>query len=105
MDFNYLQDKIRKYVDNAKARSEKLKVNLPNEIIFPYIKLVEEVGEVADLLEKYYGKRQEMSEEEFKQKFGGELSDIITFVTHLANFSGINLEEAIKQKLRELDKR
>lgn len=105
MDLKYLQDIVREYGEKAKAESERLQITLPNEIAFPYLKLSEEIGEVADLLEKRYGIWREISDEEFKKRLGGELSDVVIFITHLANFSGINLEEAVRKKLEELKAR
>lgn len=103
MDLKYLQDRLKIYGEKAKERSERLNIQLPNYIAFPFCKLIEEIGEVAELLEKRYGIHQEISEEEFKKRFGEELSDVIIFLTHLANFSEVDLEEAINKKLGELE--
>lgn len=105
MDLKYLQKVVGLYGQRAKDKAEKSNVQLPNYITFPFIKIVEEIGEVADLLDKRYGVRQKISEEEFRKKLGGELSDVITFLIHIANFTGVDLEEAIDTKLNELKDR
>ena len=103
-----MQHKIKEHGEKFKAKSEELNHQLPNNISFPYLKAVEELGEVADLLVRKYGfqrKGKEISEEEFKEKLGEELTDVLMCLTHLANFSGIDLDEAVKKKLEEMDNR
>lgn len=108
MDLKDMQSKIREHGEKFKAKSKELEHHLPNNVSFPYFKAVEELGEVADLLVRKHGfqrKGKEISDEEFKKKLGEELSDVMTCLTHLANFSGIDLDEAIKNKLKEMDDR
>ena len=103
-----MQHKIKEHGEKFKVKSEELNNQLPNNISFPYFKAVEELGEVADLLVRKYGfqrKGKELSDEEFKEKLGEELFDVIICLTHLANFSGIDLDEAAKRKLKEMDRR
>ena len=103
-----MQLKIKTYGEKFKAKSEKLNNQLPNEVSFPYLKAVEELGEVADLLVRRYGfqrKGKELSDEEFKEKLGEEIFDVIVCLINLANFSGIDLEKAAEKKLKEMDRR
>lgn len=103
-----MQNKIKEHGEKFKVKGEELKNNLPNHISFPYFKAIEELGEVADILVRKYGfqrKGKEITEEEFNKKLGEEITDVIICLTHLANFSGVDLDEAVKKKLKEMDKR
>lgn len=60
--------------------------------------LTEEVGEVARIIARTYG------EQSFKKKdeavnLGDEMADVLFVLICLANQTGINLEEALKQNL------
>ena len=108
MDLTEIQKKIKEHGDKFKAKGDELNHSLPNHISFPYFKAVEELGEVADLLVRKHGfqrKGKEISEEEFKEKLGEELTDVMICLSHLATFSGIDLDEAVKKKLIEMDNR
>ncbi len=108
MELKDMQDKIKEHGEKFKSKGEELKHTLPNTVSFPYFKAIEELGEVADLLVRKHGfqrKGKEISDEEFKEKLGEELTDVIICLTHLANFSGIDLDEAVKKKLKEMDNR
>ncbi len=64
--------------------------------------LTEEVGEVARLVSRMYGEQSfktQISEEEQKKKLADELADVIWVVTCLANQTGINLSNAIKDNM------
>ncbi|HMR86529.1 MAG TPA: nucleotide pyrophosphohydrolase [Saprospiraceae bacterium] len=64
--------------------------------------LTEEVGEVARLISRMYGEQSfktQISEEEQKKKLADELADVIWVVTCLANQTGINLSDAIKDNM------
>jgi NTP pyrophosphatase (non-canonical NTP hydrolase) len=64
--------------------------------------LTEEVGEVSRLISRMYGEQSfktPMSEEEQKKKLADELADVIWVVTCLANQTGIDLTQAIKDNM------
>lgn len=108
MDFKDIQHKIKEIGERFKTKGDELKRNLPNEISFPYFKAVEELGEVADVLVRKYGfarKGKELSEDDFKERLGEELSDVMICLIHIANFSGIDLDEAIQKKVKKVNNR
>ena len=64
--------------------------------------LTEEVGEVARLISRMYGEQSfktQISEDEQKKKLADELADVIWVVTCLANQTGIDLSDAIKDNM------
>jgi len=64
--------------------------------------LTEEVGEVSRLMSRMYGEQSfktPMTEEEQKKKLADELADVIWVVTCLANQTGIDLTQAIKDNM------
>lgn len=64
--------------------------------------LTEEVGEVSRLISRMYGEQSfktPMTEEEQKKKLADELADVIWVVTCLANQTGIDLTQAIKDNM------
>jgi NTP pyrophosphatase (non-canonical NTP hydrolase) len=64
--------------------------------------LTEEVGEVSRLVSRMYGEQSfktQISEDEQKKKLADELADVIWVVTCLANQTGINLSDAIKDNM------
>ncbi|HLO56070.1 MAG TPA: nucleotide pyrophosphohydrolase [Saprospiraceae bacterium] len=64
--------------------------------------LTEEVGEVARLVSRMYGEQSfktQISEDEQKKKLADELADVIWVVTCLANQTGIDLSDAIKDNM------
>jgi len=64
--------------------------------------LTEEVGEVARLISRMYGEQSfktQISEDEQKKKLADELADVIWVVTCLANQTGIDLSNAIKDNM------
>ena len=64
--------------------------------------LTEEVGEVARLVSRMYGEQSfktQISEDEQKKKLADELADVIWVVTCLANQTGIDLSNAIKDNM------
>jgi NTP pyrophosphatase (non-canonical NTP hydrolase) len=108
MDLKELQEKIKEHGNRFKNKGDDMNSFLPNHVSFPFFKTVEELGEVSDLLVRKHGfqrKGKEISDEEFKDKLGEELIDVITTLVHLANFSDIDLSEAFSKKLTKMDKR
>lgn len=64
--------------------------------------LTEEVGEVSRLVSRMYGEQSfktQISEDEQKKKLADELADVIWVVTCLANQTGIDLSDAIKDNM------
>ena len=64
--------------------------------------LTEEVGEVSRLISRMYGEQSfktPITEEEQKKKLADELADVIWVVTCLANQTGIDLTQAIKDNM------
>jgi NTP pyrophosphatase (non-canonical NTP hydrolase) len=60
--------------------------------------LTEEVGEVARIIARRYGEQSEKESEKNKD-LGDEMADVLFVLICLANQTGINLEEALKQNL------
>ena len=62
-----------------------------------FMKLVEELGEVAEILNKRTG-RKAAGEEDLQQELGNELADMIHYIVAIAAVNGIDLNAAILQK-------
>lgn len=62
--------------------------------------LMEEVGEVARIMARRYGEQSE-KESDKQKKLEDELADVIFVVMCIANQTGINLEEALKNNLQK----
>lgn len=60
--------------------------------------LTEEVGEVARIIARRYGEQSEKESDKNKD-LGDEMADVLFVLICLANQTGINLEEAMKQNL------
>jgi NTP pyrophosphatase (non-canonical NTP hydrolase) len=60
--------------------------------------LTEEVGEVARIIARRYGEQSE-KESDKNKNLGDEMADVLFVLICLANQTGINLEEALKQNL------
>jgi NTP pyrophosphatase (non-canonical NTP hydrolase) len=60
--------------------------------------LTEEVGEVARIIARRYGEQSEKESDKIKD-LGDEMADVLFVLICLANQTGINLEEALKQNL------
>ena len=65
-----------------------------------FMKLVEEVGEVAEVLNKRDG-RKASSNEDLKFELANELVDVIHYTFAIASLNNINLSEAIIEKDRK----
>lgn len=65
----------------------------PHEIL---ARLIEEVGEVARLINHTYGPKKKKSSET-EQNLGDELADVIWTVVCMANRHGINLDDAFQR--------
>ena len=60
--------------------------------------LMEEVGELARIMSRTYGE-QSFKESDKGKDLGDEMADVLFVLICLANQTGINLEEALKQNL------
>ena len=65
-----------------------------------FMKLVEEVGEVAEVLNKRDG-RKESGSEDLKAELAGELVDVIHYAFAIASLNGIDLNDVILEKDRK----
>lgn len=77
------------------------KVGVKHDVNSSFIHLIEELGEVA----REFNKPNVRGEEINKEELGKELFDVMVFIAKIANLSGIDLEEAIDNKLKELNKK
>jgi len=62
-----------------------------------FMKLVEELGEVAEVLNKR-SKRKSSDNEDLQTQLGSELADMIHYITAIASINNINLTHAILEK-------
>lgn len=62
-----------------------------------FMKLVEEMGEVAEILNKRAG-RKAAEDTDLQQELGNELADMIHYIVAIAAINGINLSETILLK-------
>lgn len=63
-----------------------------------FMKLVEEMGEVAEVLNKKAGRKSAHSGEDLKAELGNELADVIHYAVAIAALNGIDINEAIIEK-------
>ena len=64
--------------------------------------LTEEVGELARIMSRTYGEqsfKKPITEEEKKEKLADEMADVLWVLTCLANQTGIDLTEAMKNNM------
>lgn len=62
-----------------------------------FMKLVEEIGEVAEILNKRSGRKAEEGED-LKTELANELADVIHYTVSIAAINDINLNNAIIEK-------
>lgn len=62
-----------------------------------FMKLVEEVGEVAEVLNKKAG-RKFSDNEDLQAQLGNELADVIHYAVAIAALNGLNMNEVIIEK-------
>ncbi|MBE6943628.1 MAG: nucleotide pyrophosphohydrolase [Ruminococcaceae bacterium] len=65
-----------------------------------FMKLVEEIGEVAEVLNKRAG-RKATDEEDLQEQLGAELADMIHYIVAIAAINDINLARIIVEKDRK----
>ena len=66
--------------------------------------LTEEVGEVARIIARRYGEQSEKESDKNKD-LGDEMADVLFVLICLANQTGVNLEEDLKQNLLKKSER
>ncbi len=66
--------------------------------------LTEEVGEVARIIARKYGE-QSFKENEKDNSLGDELADVLFVIICLANQTGIDLENALRENIEKKDNR
>lgn len=62
-----------------------------------FMKLVEEIGEVAEVLNKKAG-RKASGKEDLQSQLGNELADVVHYAVAIAALNGIDLNDTILQK-------
>ena len=63
-----------------------------------FMKIVEEVGEVAEVLNKKNGVKYLEEGDELAAQLGAELADVIHYAVAIAALNGIDLEQAMLKK-------
>jgi NTP pyrophosphatase (non-canonical NTP hydrolase) len=66
--------------------------------------LTEEVGELARIIARTYGE-QSFKENENERSLANEMADVLFVLICLANQTGVNLDEALKENLLKKSKR
>lgn len=64
-----------------------------------FMKLVEEIGEVAEVLNKKAGRKSSQNED-LKTQLGNELADVIHYVVAIAALNGLDMNQFIIEKDR-----
>ncbi|MBI4080341.1 MAG: pyrophosphatase [Candidatus Levybacteria bacterium] len=105
MNVKSLQDNIR-VLDQARTPRYKLYTQTEKEILTRTIKLNEEVGELCnDILSVLKLQRKSKLEKFDKRNFYEEFADVIITTFQLANSAGVDVERAIGDKLKKIEKR
>ena len=63
-----------------------------------FMKLVEEIGEVAEVLNKRAGRKASRDREDLRDQLGAELADMIHYIVAIAALNHIDLTETILRK-------
>lgn len=63
-----------------------------------FMKLVEEIGEVAEVLNKKAGRKKSDSGEDLQVQLGDELADVIHYAVAIAAQNGLDMNEIIIEK-------
>jgi len=105
MNIKNLQEKI-KVADEKTRPRYKLYSQREKEILTKTIKLNEEVGELCnDVLSVLKLQRKSKLEKFEKRNFYEEFADVIITTIQLANSAGVDIERAIGDKLKKIEKR
>lgn len=100
MEIKELQEFAKK--DNERLRKRN-KTSDKESILTNVIKLSEETGEVSNEILKYfnYQRKEKMNNNQIAE----EIADVIMVASILAESMEINLESALKEKMRKVDSR
>ena len=66
-----------------------------------FMKLVEEIGEVAEVLNKKAG-RKASGDEDLQAQLGNELADVIHYAIAIAALNGLDMNKIILEKIKLL---
>lgn len=105
MNVKALQESIRLFNEKTKPRY-KLYSQTEKEILTKTIKLNEEVGELCnDILSVLKLQRKSKLAKFDKRNFYEEFADVIITTFQLANAAGVDIERAINDKMKKIEKR
>jgi NTP pyrophosphatase (non-canonical NTP hydrolase) len=105
MNLKALQEKIRAFDERTRPRY-KLYTQTEKEILTKTIKLNEEVGELCnDILAVLKLQRRAKLEKFDKRNFYEEFADVIITTLSLANAARVDIERAINDKMKKIEKR
>lgn len=105
MNIKALQEEI-KILNNKTTPHYKLYSQTEKEILTKTIKLNEEVGELCnDILSVLKLQRKSKLDKFDKRNFYEEIADVIITVLQLAVVTNVDVERAIKDKLKKIEKR
>jgi len=105
MNIKALQEQVKKF--NEKTRPKyKLYSQTEKEILTKTIKLNEEVGELCnDILSVLKLQRKSKLAKFDKRNFYEEFADVIITTFQLGSVAGVDIERAITDKLKKIEKR
>lgn len=92
MTINELQNTVDKWINTTGVRYF-------NELTNTAI-LMEEVGEVAQIMARRYGEQSEKESDKGKD-LGDEMADVLFVLVCLANQTGVNLTDALEKNLEK----
>lgn len=105
MNIKNLQEKL-KQIDNLKSPKYKLYTPKEREILTKTVKLNEEVGELCnDILSVLKLQRKSKLDRFEKRNFYEEFADVLITTISLANVAGVDIERAINDKVKKIEKR
>lgn len=105
MNIKDLQSTIKQAQNNQKPKFH-LYTQAEKEILTKTVKLNEEVGELCnDILSVLKLQRKSKLEKFEKRNFYEEFADVIITTIQLANSAGVDIERAINDKMKKIEKR
>lgn len=105
MNIRDLQERIKEAQKDQKPKYH-LYTQTEKEILTRTVKLNEEVGELCnDILSVLKLQRKSKLEKFEKRNFYEEFADVIITTMQLANTAGVNIERAINDKMKKIEKR
>ena len=69
-----------------------------------FMKLVEEIGEVAEVLNKKAG-RKSVGQEDLQTQLGNELADVVHYTIAIAALNGIDMNDIILSKDKDAERK